>query len=69
MQAAMSLWFRIIGCLSPDVFYAIKFALVSITLFTLTSGYLIQYQSGQVWLRWIYYINVRFSSVMSGPQY
>ena len=54
----MTLWFRIIGCLSPDFDYAVKFAVVSITLFITTSGYLIQYQSEQVWLRWIYYINV-----------
>jgi ATP-binding cassette subfamily G (WHITE) protein 2 (SNQ2) len=34
-----------------------KFAAVIITLFVLTSGYLIQWQSEQVWLRWIFYIN------------
>lgn len=34
-----------------------KFAAVIITMFVLTSGYLIQYQSEQVWLRWIFYIN------------
>lgn len=44
---AMTLFFRIIGCMSPDFDYAIKFAVVSITLFITTSGYLIQYQSGQ----------------------
>jgi ATP-binding cassette, subfamily G (WHITE), member 2, SNQ2 len=55
---AMTLWFRIIGCVSPDFDYAIKFAVLSITLFIITSGYLIQYQNQQVWLRWLYYVNV-----------
>lgn len=45
------------GCLSPDFDYAMKFAAVVITLFVLTSGYLIPYQNEQVWLRWIYWIN------------
>lgn len=54
---AMTLFFRIIGCLSPDFDYATKFAVVSITLLILTSGYLIQYQNQQVWLRWIFWIN------------
>ncbi|KAK1759774.1 ABC-2 type transporter-domain-containing protein [Echria macrotheca] len=64
---AMTLCFRIIGCLSPDFDYAAKFAVVLITLFITTSGYLIQYQSEQVWLRWIYWINVlglSFSGMM-----
>ncbi|KAK3945683.1 putative brefeldin a resistance protein [Diplogelasinospora grovesii] len=64
---AMTLFFRIIGCLSPDFDYAVKFAVVTITFFITTSGYLIQYQSEKVWLRWIYWINVlglAFSSMM-----
>ena len=64
---AMTLFFRIIGCLSPDFDYAVKFAVVTITLFIVTSGYLIQYQSEHVWLRWIYYVNVlglAFSAMM-----
>lgn len=64
---AMTLFFRIIGCLSPDFDYAIKSAVVVITLFITTSGYLIQYQSEHVWLRWIYWVNVlglAFSSLM-----
>ncbi|KAK5661891.1 hypothetical protein OQA88_10000 [Cercophora sp. LCS_1] len=44
---AMTLFFRIIGCLSPDFDYAAKFAVVIITFFVTTSGYLIQYQSGK----------------------
>ncbi|KAK3950972.1 ABC-2 type transporter-domain-containing protein [Pseudoneurospora amorphoporcata] len=63
----MTLFFRIIGCVSPDFDYAIKFAVVTITFFITTSGYLIQYQSEQVWLRWIYWINIlglTFSSMM-----
>ena len=54
---AITLFFRTIGCMCPDFDSAIKFAAVIITLFVLTSGYLIQYQSQQVWLRWIFYIN------------
>ena len=54
---AMTLFFRTIGCLCPDFDYAMKFAAVIITLFVLTSGYLIQYQSEQSWLRWIFYLN------------
>ncbi|EXJ91968.1 hypothetical protein A1O3_00518 [Capronia epimyces CBS 606.96] len=54
---SMTLFFRTVGCVCPDFDYAIKFAAVIITLFVITSGYLIQYQSQQVWLRWIFYIN------------
>ena len=54
---AMTLFFRTVGCLCPDFDYAMKFAAVIITLFVLTSGYLIQYQSEKVWLSWIFYIN------------
>ncbi|KAH7157406.1 ABC-2 type transporter-domain-containing protein [Dactylonectria estremocensis] len=64
---AMTLFFRIIGCISPDFDYAIKFAVVVITLFVTTSGYLIQYQSEKVWLRWIYWVNLlglAFSALM-----
>jgi ATP-binding cassette, subfamily G (WHITE), member 2, SNQ2 len=64
---AMTLFFRTIGCLCPDFDYAMKFAAVVITLFVLTSGYLIQYQSEQVWLRWIFYMNalgLGFSALM-----
>ncbi|KAJ5104762.1 hypothetical protein NUU61_002109 [Penicillium alfredii] len=53
----MTVFFRTIGCLCPDFDYAMKFASVIITLFVLTSGYLIQWSASQVWLRWIYYIN------------
>ncbi|RMD41279.1 hypothetical protein DV735_g3852, partial [Chaetothyriales sp. CBS 134920] len=62
-----TLFFRTIGCLCPDFDYAIKFASVLITLFVITSGYIIQYQSQQVWLRWIFYINalgLGFSGLM-----
>ncbi|KAF3761569.1 hypothetical protein M406DRAFT_99849 [Cryphonectria parasitica EP155] len=64
---AMTLFFRILGCISPDFDYAIKFAVVIITFFVTTSGYLIQYQSEKVWLRWIYWINalaLAFSAMM-----
>ncbi|KAK4998463.1 hypothetical protein LTR28_013674 [Elasticomyces elasticus] len=64
---AMTLFFRTVGCLCPDFDYAMKFAAVIITLFVLTSGYLIQWQSEQVWLRWIFYVNalgLGFSALM-----
>ncbi|KAK4622564.1 ABC multidrug transporter I [Fulvia fulva] len=64
---AITLFFRTVGCLCPDFDSAIKFAATIITLFVLTSGYLIQYQSQQVWLRWIFYINalgLGFSAMM-----
>ncbi|KZM19935.1 ATPase [Ascochyta rabiei] len=54
---AMTLFFRTVGCLCPDFDVAIRLAAAIITLFVLTSGYLIQWQSEQVWLRWIFYIN------------
>jgi ABC-type multidrug transport system ATPase subunit/ABC-type multidrug transport system permease subunit len=64
---SMTLAFRTIGCLCPDFDYAIKFAATIIILFVLTSGYLIQYQSEKVWLRWIYWVNalgLGFSALM-----
>ncbi|KAF6809416.1 ABC transporter [Colletotrichum musicola] len=64
---AMTLFFRIIGVISPGFDYAIKFAVVLITFFVVTSGYLIQYQSEHKWLRWIYWVNalgLAFSAMM-----
>lgn len=64
---AMTVLFRTIGCLCPDFDYAMKFASVVITLFVLTSGYLIQWAQQQVWLRWLYYVNpfgLGFASLM-----
>jgi ATP-binding cassette, subfamily G (WHITE), member 2, SNQ2 len=64
---AMTLFFRTIGCLCPDFDYAIKFAAVIITIFVLTCGYLIQYESEQAWLRWIFWVNalgLGFSALM-----
>ncbi|KAL1957037.1 hypothetical protein VTO42DRAFT_6414 [Malbranchea cinnamomea] len=64
---SMTLFFRTFGCASPDFDYAIKGVSVIITLLVLTCGYLIQWQSQQVWLRWIYYINplgLGFSAMM-----
>lgn len=61
------LFFRTVGCLCPDFDYALKFASVAITLFVLTSGYLIPYQSQGKWLSWIFHINgfgLGFSSLM-----
>lgn len=63
----MTLFFRTLGVLSIDFDVAIKWAALTITFFVVTSGYLIQWQSQQVWLRWIYYINVMglgFSALM-----
>ncbi|KAF2871241.1 ABC-2 type transporter-domain-containing protein [Massariosphaeria phaeospora] len=64
---AMTLFFRTVGCLCPDFDVAIRLAATIITLFVLTSGYLIQWQSSQVWLRWIFYVNalgLGFSALM-----
>lgn len=64
---AITLFFRTVGCLCPDFDSAIKIAVLIITLFVLTSGYLIQYQHEQAWLRWIFYINalgLGFSGMM-----
>ncbi|KAK2739302.1 bmr1-like protein [Colletotrichum kahawae] len=64
---AMTLFFRTVGVLSPDFDYAIKSAVVLITFFVVTSGYLIQYQSEHKWLRWIYWVNalgLAFSAMM-----
>jgi len=44
---AMTLCFRIIGCICSDFDSAAKFAVVTITVFITTSGYIIQYQSGK----------------------
>lgn len=64
---AMTLLFRVLGCISPDFDYALKFAVVIITLFVVTSGYPIQYQDAHHWLRWISWINsigLSFSAFM-----
>ena len=64
---AMTLFFRILGCVCPDFDYAMKFAAIVITLFVLTSGYLIPYQNEKKWLRWIFWINslgLGFSALM-----
>ncbi|KAF1962541.1 hypothetical protein CC80DRAFT_400677 [Byssothecium circinans] len=64
---AMTLFFRTVGCLCPDFDVAIRLAATIITLFVLTSGYLIPWQSEPVWLRWIFYINalgLAFSAMM-----
>jgi ATP-binding cassette subfamily G (WHITE) protein 2 (SNQ2) len=64
---SMTLFFRTMGCLCPDFDYAIKFAATIITFFVITSGYIIQYQSEKVWIRWIYWINalgLGFSALM-----
>jgi ATP-binding cassette, subfamily G (WHITE), member 2, SNQ2 len=64
---AMTLFFRTIGILCPDFDYAMKFAACVITLFVITCGYLIQDQSEQAWLKWIFWINalgLGFSALM-----
>ncbi|PFH58758.1 hypothetical protein XA68_13278 [Ophiocordyceps unilateralis] len=57
-NVAMTLVFRIIGCLSRDFDVAIRFAVVVITLFVTTSGYMIQYEDEKPWLRWMSWVNV-----------
>lgn len=64
---AMTLFFRIIGCASPDFDTAIRFTVFMITCFIITSGYLIQYQTQHHWLRWIFWFNplgLTFSAMM-----
>ena len=64
---AMTLFFRTLGCLCPDFDYAMKFAAITISLFVLTSGYLIPYQNEKKWLRWIFWVNalgLGFSDLM-----
>ncbi|KAL2789133.1 ABC-2 type transporter-domain-containing protein [Aspergillus keveii] len=63
----MTVIFRTIGCLSPAFDHALNFVSVLITLFILTSGYLVQWPGAQVWLRWFYYVNpfgLGFASLM-----
>jgi ABC-type multidrug transport system ATPase subunit len=63
----ITLFFRTVGCMCPDFDSAIKFVATMITFFILTAGYLIQWRSEQVWLRWIFYINslgLGFSAMM-----
>ncbi|KAL8949506.1 MAG: hypothetical protein Q9222_004383, partial [Ikaeria aurantiellina] len=65
---AMTLFFRTIGCISPNFDYAMKIASVIITFFVLTSGYLVPAQLAQVFLKWIFWINAMglgFSVMMS----
>lgn len=54
---AMTLFFRTVGCVCPDFDYAMKFAAIIITLFVLTSGYMIPYPAQGKWVSWIFYIN------------
>lgn len=64
---AMTLFFRTVGCLCPDFDYAMKFAAVIITLFVITSGYLIPSQAQGDWLSWIFWVNglgLGFASLM-----
>ena len=64
---AMTLFFRTVGCLCPDFDVALRVAVIIITLFVITSGYLIQFSKEQVWLRWPFYFNslgLGFSTLM-----
>lgn len=49
---SMTLFFRILGCISPDFDYAAKFATVGITLMITTAGYLIR-KSSDISLLWM----------------
>ena len=63
----MTVFFRTIGCLCPDFDVALRSAIVIISFFILTNGYLIQWNSEQVWLRWLFYFNglgLGFSALM-----
>ncbi|KAI9889208.1 MAG: hypothetical protein M1814_005724 [Vezdaea aestivalis] len=64
---AMTLFFRAVASLCPDLDYAIKLAAIMITFLVITSGYLIQSDSQPVWMRWIFYVNplgLGFASLM-----
>ncbi|KFY24084.1 hypothetical protein V491_02293 [Pseudogymnoascus sp. VKM F-3775] len=64
---AMTLFFRTIGCVCPDFDFAIQFVAGIVTLFVLTSGYLIEYSAQQKWLRWLFWVNslgLGFSTLM-----
>ena len=63
----MTLLFRTVGCLCSDLDRATKFTVVIISLFVLTSGYLIPSQAQGKWISWIFYVNslgLGFSSLM-----
>ncbi|KAL8735764.1 MAG: hypothetical protein Q9166_000627 [cf. Caloplaca sp. 2 TL-2023] len=65
---AMTLFFRTVGCISPNFDYAMKIASVVLTFFVLTSGYLVPAQLAQVFLKWIFWINamgLSFSVMMT----
>ncbi|KAL9612708.1 MAG: hypothetical protein Q9167_002699 [Letrouitia subvulpina] len=77
---AMTLFFRTIGCISPNFDYAMKIASTIITFFVLTSGYLVPAQLAQVFLKWIFWINAmglgfsvmmtnEFERIPNGPGY
>lgn len=64
---AMTLFFRTVGCVCPDFDVALRLAGIIITLFVLTSGYLIPYPAQGKWVSWIFYINglgLGFSGLM-----
>lgn len=64
---SMSVFFRTVACLCPDFDVALRTAVIVITLFIITSGYLIQWGAAQVWLRWLFYMNglgLGFSAMM-----
>ena len=63
----MTVFFRTVGCLCPDFDVALRVAIVIVSFFVLTNGYLIQWNSEQVWLRWLFYLNglgLGFGSLM-----
>ncbi|KAI4145441.1 MAG: hypothetical protein LQ340_006282 [Diploschistes diacapsis] len=63
----MTVFFRTVGCLCPDFDVALRAAIVIVTFFVLTNGYLIQWNNEQVWLRWLFYLNglgLGFSALM-----
>ena len=63
----MTVFFRTVGCVCPDFDVALRWAIVIVTFFVLTNGYLIQWNDEQVWLRWLFYLNglgLGFSALM-----
>jgi ABC-type multidrug transport system permease subunit len=59
----MTLFFRSVGVVCPDFDYAMKFAAVIITLFILTSGYLLPYDYIPWWIRWSFWLKHSLSLI------
>ncbi|KAH8684374.1 putative ABC transporter G family member 11 [Tricladium varicosporioides] len=57
VQAAMTVFFRILGIVSRTFDGAIRLACIIVILLVLTSGYLVPIQDMSHWVSWFYWIN------------